>query len=126
MIWKLRLTLVSLTLSSLVLVPGCGDNKVKIAGKLTKNGQPMTVAKDTKVTLTFMPEGESKGQTYTAQFKQETGEYAIELPPGKYKTNCIIVEKNKFQDAIFAPPAMKEKTYELTKSQELNIEFPGK
>src|SRR5262245_46498652 len=62
---QLRLVVVVLTALAVIgLVTGCpGARKVKITGKITKDGKPLNVPKDQQVTLTFAPEAET-GQTY--------------------------------------------------------------
>jgi len=123
--WQIRLSTVALALLFVITaLPGCGIPKVKITGKLMKNGQPYTVAKDTMVTLIFFPDGENQQQTYNARFKQEVGTYEIELPAGKYRTSFVIMEKGK--DLLTAPAEFKNKSYDLNKNQELDIEIAGK
>lgn len=108
------------------VLPGCGVSKVKIHGKLTKNGQPFNVSEETLVTLMFIADidEQNQTQTYPARFKQETGTYEIEVPPGKYQTTYVIVEKN--QAPLTAPLEMRKKTHDLTRNQELDIEIGAK
>ena len=107
----------------LALLAGCGgEKKVKITGKLLKNGQPFTVSRDTYVTIAFIPEGETPNQkTHPAKFHRSTGAFEIELLAGKYRVNYIIVEKNK--EPLPVPPEQKTKTYDLIENQELDIEI---
>jgi hypothetical protein len=121
----------ALGLAVLALAPtGCSPDTVRVRGKLIKDGNPMVVSKDTYVTLSFIPEkppadGE---KSYSAKFDQETGSYTVELPPGKYRTMLVIALPNKTPGKLNAPtpPIKSDKAYDLGKSQELNIEVPGK
>ena len=106
---------------ALTILPGCGESKAKITGKLLKNGQPLVVKNDTLVTLTFFPDTENPGQTYPAKFFHETGGYELEIPTGKYRVSYVIVEKDKAP--VMAPAEVKKKSYELSKNQELDIEI---
>lgn len=125
MSWQWRLSaLVFVSLAMLAPLPGCGDGKIKIKGKLTKGGQPFTVAKDTLVTLRFTPDAEQPSQSFSTKFKQETGEFETDLPPGKYRVTFVVVEKDK--TPISAPPDVKNKVYDLTRNQELNIDIGSK
>jgi len=46
-------------LIGLAALAGCGgDKKVKITGKLMKNGQPLIVSRESQVTLGFIPDSE--------------------------------------------------------------------
>jgi hypothetical protein len=108
----------------LAALPGCQVAKVKVTGKLMKKGQPLKVSQDTLVTLTFAPDIENSGQTYPAKFNQETGGYEIELPAGKYRARCLIVEKG--QPPFTAPPEVTKEVHDLTGSKELNIEITAK
>lgn len=108
----------------LATMQGCGVPTVKVQGKLTKNGETFKVAKDTLVTLRFIPElaeGEAARPDHSVRFKQETGEYEVEMPAGKYRVSYVIVEKNK--TPVTSPPEMKNKSYDLTRSQQLDIEL---
>jgi hypothetical protein len=123
--WQLRLAAVTLAwMMVMAALPGCGVSKVKITGKLMKNGQPYVVSKDTYVTLIFAPDTEPKTQTYPAKFNQETGGYELELPAGSYRASYVIVEKD--QAPMIAPPEFKQKTYDLKRSQELDFEISAK
>jgi len=109
---------------------GCSPSVVKVNGKVLKNGAPMVVSKDTYVTLQFVPESasEDKAGAKSATFNQETGTYTVELPPGKYRTTLVIALPAKKDGKLNAPtpPIKSDKVYDLTKSQELDIEVPGK
>lgn len=123
--WHLRLAAYALTgLILMAALPGCGEAKVKITGKLLKDGQPYTVAPDTLVTLVFAPDMENAPQTYPAKFNQETGGYEVEMPPGKYRARYIIVEID--QAPLTAPPEVTEKSYDLSRTQQLDIEIASK
>jgi hypothetical protein len=123
--WEFRVAVATMVwLLVLATVPGCGVDKVKVTGKLMKNGQPLKVSQDTYVTLTFSPDIENNDQTYPAKFNHETGGYEIELPAGKYRTRCLIVEKG--QPPFTAPPEVTKAVHDLTGSKELNIEITAK
>lgn len=108
----------------LAALPGCEVAKVKVTGKLMKNGQPLKVRQDTLVTLIFSPDTEKNEQTYPAKFNQETGGYEIELPAGKYRARYVIVEKG--QPPVSAPPEATKEVHDLTHTKELNIEIIAK
>ncbi len=125
MTWHLRLLLFgAIWLTATTLLTGCGVPKYKISGKLTKNGQAMSVAKDTLVTIRFTAEPEDANQSFGAKFNQETGGYEVEVPPGKYHVTYVIVEKG--QAPLTSSPSFKQKTYDLAKSQELDIDITAK
>ena len=111
---------------------GCSAGKVKITGKIMKNGEPMVVSEDTYVTLQFLPEqpdqDDEKKSSYSAKFDQKSGSYTIELPAGKYRTMLVIALPSKKQGELNmpSPPIKSETVYDLSKSQELNIDAPGK
>jgi hypothetical protein len=105
-------------------LPGCGAKKVKITGKLMKNGQPLMVSRDTSVMNVFIPDtdtGTVNPQTLLARFQRATEAYEIELLAGAYRINYIITEKG--QQPGHAPPEQKAKSYDLTKNQEVDIEI---
>jgi hypothetical protein len=112
-----------------LFLTGCGPSVVKVNGKLLKNGNPMVVSKDTYVTLSFIPETPpAEGvKSYSAKFDQETGSYTVELPAGKYKTKLVVAPPGKDgRPSMKSAPVDSTQVYDLTKSQELNIEVPGK
>jgi len=119
-----------------VVLAGCGPRSVKITGTLLKGGKPMVVPEDTYVTLSFIPEssktnekeGDPKAKSYSAKFDQKTGTYSVELPAGRYRTKLIIALPSKSQEKVNAPtpPIDSLTTYDLKKSQTLDIEVPAK
>jgi hypothetical protein len=122
---KLRLCLAAVVMMGLLMTAaGCGDKKVKITGKLMKDGQPFTTSADTLVTLTFAPDVEKSEQTYNGRFNHETGGYEVELPPGKYRARYVIVKKGA-PPLIVSPEATKT-VHDLSTTKELNIEIAGK
>lgn len=109
----------------LALMAGCGDGKVKVKGKLLKGGQPYTVAKETMVTITFTPTAEKAETTYPqSSFKQETGEFEADMPPGKYNVRIVINEKgNKL---VPVSPEVAKVVHEVSGGKEINIDIAGK
>ena len=114
---------------------GCGgDKKVKITGKLLKDGHPMIVSMETYVTLSFIPvfDAEDKAQaskvtSHSAKFDQTTGTYAIELPSGTYRTMLVIsLPPDPKKPGQLGPTRTikSDKQHELKKIQELDIEVP--
>jgi hypothetical protein len=114
----------ALVLSVIFFAGGCGDGKVRITGKLMKNGQPFTTSADTLVTLTFAPDAEKSEQTYPAKFNHETGGFELNVPPGKYRARYVIQKKN--EPAIIAPPDATKTVHDLSSTKEVNIEIAGK
>jgi hypothetical protein len=116
-----RVTLVAVTcLLGLSLAPGCtGAAKVRVAGRITKSGQPMKIDEKTLVTLTFAPDMAKPDQSYTAKYRYDNGTYEVELPPGKYRANCIIAEKKGTETAIVqSTPEAQKKIYDFTSTQD--------
>ena len=118
-----------------VTFAGCSPSKIKVNGKILKNGAPLIVSEDTLVTLQFIPDlkgadAVNDAKTYSAKFDQKTGAYSVEMPPGKYKTKFVMaLPAKKNPDGKLnapSPPVQSDKVYELTKNQELDIEVPGK
>jgi hypothetical protein len=122
---QLRLAAVALAcLMVAVMLPGCGSGKVRVTGKVLKNGQPLKVSKDVLVTLTFA-DPDKKDQTYSAKFDYDTGTYQVEVPPGKYHATCIVAEKG--QPPLTAGKDAAKKVYDLTSgNQQVDIEVGGK
>jgi hypothetical protein len=113
---------------------GCGAKEVRVTGSLLKDGKPMIVSKDTYVTISFIPAATpskkdgSPPNSYSATFVQDKGTYSVTVAPGTYRTKLIIVPPAAPGGKISAPPRPidSDKTYELTKNQELNLEVPAK
>ena len=132
----LKLRQICMGLAALTIAfAGCAPSKIKINGKITKNGTPLIVSEDTLVTLQFIPDLKgadafNDAKTYSAKFDQKTGTYSVEMPPGKYKTKFVMANPSKAtKDGKLnapTPPITSDKVYELTKNQELDIEVPGK
>ena len=132
-----RRLLVGIAVAALIACTGCGEKEVTIKGRLLKGGQPMVVSEDTYVTISFVPEspGAAEGgpTTRSATFDPKTGTYTVDLSPGKYRTMVVIALPPKKEAKAGAgppklnapsPPVRSDKVYELTKSQELDIEVP--
>lgn len=117
--WPLHLAGLTLAWFAMVAaLSGCGESKVKVKGKLLNKGQAFTVAKETYVTLSFAADVEMAKQIYTARFEQATGGYEVELPPGKYRVKCKVL------DGESQPiPTGPVQVFDLTKDQELDIDI---
>lgn len=101
---------------------GCAEKNVKVSGKVMKGGRPLIVNRDFYVTLAFIPDNPAANRpTQPAKFQRATGDYEIELKPGKYRINYVIVEKD--QEPWPVPAEQKAKSYDLTKTQVLDIEI---
>ena len=103
---------------------GCGSSsKLEITGKLTKKGQPYQPPPMTLVTLTFISEKKDSEQTYVASYDREKGTYAVELPPGQYKTSLFMADRSKRPTVMQkAPPAFGKTVYDLTSSKTLDLD----
>lgn len=129
--WRMLFSLVLLAFA----VNGCGSKKnVTINGTVLKGGKPMIVSERTYVTLSFIPEGkdEEDRTSYNATFDQKSGTYTVDLPPGSYRTKLIIAPppsgsggKPSGKPSAPQKPVNSTKSYDLTSSQELDIEVPG-
>jgi hypothetical protein len=128
---RIRWAPISAALAVLAL-SGCSPSSVTIKGKIIKNGAPMTVSKDTMVTVKFDPQAKDEQaegvKSHSAKFNQETGTYSVDLPPGKYKVTVSVAMPPKTPGGPQAPtpPFKPDTVYDLTKSQDLDIEVPAK
>jgi len=70
---------------------GCGGGKKKVEGKLTQNGQPLTVSDKGVIVMNLVAAEEGKDKTpYPAEVKSDgtfeiTGPERKGIPPGKYR-----------------------------------------
>jgi hypothetical protein len=119
--WRPAVVLLAWVMLSLALV-GCGaPSKVKVTGTIRKNGQPLTVSAKTLVTVSFASAEEKNPQTYPAKFTQATGAYELELPPGKYKANVVVVEPGPPGQPgrpFSMPPESTKTVYDLTQAKD--------
>jgi hypothetical protein len=125
--WRFRLIgLAAGCLAVLLATTGCGTSKVKVTGKLVKDGQPFKPDKNTLVTLTFAPEGEAADQTHPAKFNYDSSTYEVDLPPGRYKANCVIQlpdnTSGKAPPKVISSPQLRDKVHDLTSNKELDLE----
>ena len=117
-----RFLLMVAALFVLMFSAGCGGpSKVKISGKLTKKGQPFTTGEKTLVTLVFSAEAEGTKQTYPANVKRDEGTFQLEVPPGKYRANLIIVDYEKNAPPLI-PQSVKQTIYDLSEGKEIEID----
>jgi hypothetical protein len=111
---------------------GCSPSSITVKGTIKKNGAPMVVSKDTMVTVMFSPQvsdDRAEGvKSHSAKFNQETGTYSVDLPPGKYKLSVSVAMPPQKEGGrqVPLPPYKPETVYDLTKSQDLDIEMPAK
>jgi len=70
--------------------------------------------------LTFAPEGEAATQTYPAAFNYEAGSYEVELPPGKYRAICMIMQPD---GALQSTDEARKKVYDLTVAKQQDVEI---
>jgi hypothetical protein len=83
------------TVLGMLVLSGCGGvSNVEVKGLLMKKGSPYQPPAKTQVTLVFKPEIVDSEQTYIASYSIATGIYTVELPPGKYRTNLLLVDHN--------------------------------
>jgi len=116
----LRLTATTLLVCVTAYALGCdGSSKTRVSGKVLMNGKPLSVSKQTIVTLTFAPDVDAKGvQTTPAKFVRETGTYEVELPPGKYLVSCLLRDTEKNQKI----PTRPAKVYDLSSANVVDID----
>ncbi|VTS07420.1 carboxypeptidase regulatory-like domain-containing protein [Tuwongella immobilis] len=96
-----RLTSVAMLCGAMFGLLGCsnapeGPKTVSITGKITKDGQPLTISpaseasKIGRIDATFYPYTEEKGkivEPYAALYNSKDGTFTLDqpLPPGKYR-----------------------------------------
>jgi hypothetical protein len=85
---RLPFALVVLAGTCLVL-PGCGAG-ASVSGHLTNNGQPLQLSARGLIQVTFIPQGDQSGNTYSADVNPDgafrvVGKEGKGLPPGTYK-----------------------------------------
>src|SRR5262245_21711719 len=122
----LRLCLVG---SFLLSLQGCGKSSIEITGKLTKNGGPLPSGQP-MITLSFAPEETTKHgtmdtkQTYPTILNRETGEFSVELPPGKYKVNVLMFDSRSSPPKILpSNPPFTKQVFDLTSAQSLQLDL---
>jgi hypothetical protein len=86
---RLAFALVILAGACLAL-PGCGSGGASVWGQLTNNGQPLQLSGKGLILLTFVPQGDQSGNTYSADVSPDgtfhvVGKEGKGLPPGTYK-----------------------------------------
>jgi hypothetical protein len=111
-------------------VAGCSPSSVTVKGRVLKGGSPMVVTKETYVTLMFFPEVADPTapgtSSHSAKFDQQTGNFTVDLPPGKYRISLTVAAPPKKAGEPYVPgtPFKPDKVYEFTKNQDLDIEVP--
>ncbi len=87
----------------LVAVVGCtggyDEGAVEVTGKLLKGGQPLGASGEGKdritYRVTFTKEGATGAEAYNAMIDvNESGEFALAIPPGKYKVAIMKIKIN--------------------------------
>jgi hypothetical protein len=70
-----------------LLLTGCGPRRVTVSGKLTVAGEPLKGTPNEPTSMRFVPvlEGNASHPGYEANVTQETGEYKVVVPVGKYR-----------------------------------------
>jgi hypothetical protein len=117
--------------AALFLIAGCGPSKVKITGKILRNGAPVTYS-EAEVEKMTMPAGlrfitAQGGQSYPAKFVFADGTYSVELPAGKYRVNVFIPPKNfdPGKPGSMPPPVSgrdgEGEVFDLSSSQVLDL-----
>ncbi len=116
----LRLAATTLLVCVMTFAFGCdSSSKTKVSGKLLMNGKPLSVSKQTIVTLSFAADVDAKGvQTTPAKFIRETGTYEVEVPPGKYRVSCLLRDTEKNQKIPTGPA----KVYDLSSANVVDID----
>src|SRR5262249_43142722 len=76
----------------LLAVPGCSPRKVRVSGRLVKNGAVQTYPADQYITLQFVPveAGGDQPRTYSATIDHAAGTYEVELRPGQYYISVFV------------------------------------
>lgn len=98
---------------------GCGDTKTKVGGTVIMKGQALSVSRKNMVTIKFVPDVEQAMQTYIGVYQHDTGQYEVELPPGKYKVVCTIFDDENKKRIPTAGP----KVVDLTSARQLDLDI---
>jgi hypothetical protein len=87
-----------------ILVTGCGEVKLRTAGRLVKDGRPFVPKEGESVRVTFVPippDGSPPADHYFAEFNKADGTFHSSgkdrkgMPPGKYRVAVEYKNKNK-------------------------------
>jgi hypothetical protein len=126
-----RLLLLPCLLTAL-LATGCGDSsRIKAKGRITKDGQPFTIADgEGGLRLFLVPMNETEGQghdSYFAEYHAGDGTFEVlgkdgkGVPPGKYRVH---LEHMKDKNDLFGGRLMGAKsplTCEVAQGKELEV-----
>jgi hypothetical protein len=89
------------------LTAGCGDTRLRTAGRVLKDGQPLIPKNDESVRVTFvpiLPDGKPPADHYFAEYNPATGRFHSAgkdkkgMPPGKYR---VAVEYKRNRRDVF-------------------------
>jgi hypothetical protein len=116
----------------LIAVPGCGPKKVKVSGRLVKNGAVQTYHEDQYITLQFVPvdTGDTHVRSYPAKVNPTAGTYEVELLAGKYHISLFIAPPQGSKPGTALPPtrpnaaATDANEYDFTSSTTHDITVP--
>jgi hypothetical protein len=95
----------SFLLVAACLACGCGGGKVKVNGKIVKDGQPFTLSDKGVFVLSFVSEGGTDKTIYNATTKPD-GTFTIVgpenkgIPPGKYVVNLTAMDPYPTTDKL--------------------------
>jgi hypothetical protein len=90
-----------------LLAAGCGDGKLRTAGRVVKDGRPLVPKDGESIRVTFvpiLPDGKPPADHYFAEFNPADGTFRPAgkdkkgMPPGKYR---VAVEYKKNKQDIF-------------------------
>jgi hypothetical protein len=108
----------------LFAVHGCSGGDVTVSGKVTNKGAPLQLGKDIKLTLLFAPEAKQKHgnvdttNTYPVGLDFETGQYTVQMPPGKYTARAVMFDNSKNPPKILpVNPNLSKTVHEFTSSR---------
>jgi hypothetical protein len=82
-------------LACLLAAGGCGegDSNLQVSGKITRDGQPLTVSDKGEFVMVFheLQGGQLGGHAYAATV-DHAGAYRVALPPGKYRVAVQLMD----------------------------------
>src|SRR5262245_18080060 len=116
----LHTTRAGLVLAFCLAAVGCGGGSggtVSVHGKVTRNGQPVTIPKNTgmlAVTFHYLKSGgATPSASYNAAANSEDGTYTLTaIPPGKYRVSVQIIDEYGPKATLKkGPPADKSKSF---------------